>query len=404
MKRVIIRIKKNHLLLMAAYFFYYSGLLIQHTAALHVSIIKNVLSVMTIICLLFDYLGSKKKTAIREKKIWVYVLLLIIAVSAVLSRDFFIQVLLLFALNISKLEKYEIIIMFRISIFLTFIITVLTVGFCFVGIIPNISSARLYGSAERWAYGFEHSQTISLFFLYGVLYFYIIRRKVSIMDFIFFQLCAFLITKIFDARNGFYSLEVFFLIYFIWAIFKIMFKKSLYKISDLLFVVARGSIGICAVLSLCFLRLYTRGDRVANIIDSFLTGRISMAFRTFSIYPLKLFNIMTYSEYRESLQSTMDNGYYYFAFRYGLICLFLLEIIAWHAAKFFQSENNECGLIALITIAISCAIANGFVSCYLFPFWIAAFYELQLGKKVSNGKGEIKKIDESIGFCNCTYL
>ena len=136
------------------------------------------------------------------------------------------------------------------------------------------------------------------------------------------------------------------------------------------------SFTVFAGVSVLLMFLYVRGNSVASVVDKALTGRVSLALRTFSVYPIKIINIMSFDEYRSTLQSTIDNGYYYIVYRYGYVYLFLLLIVGRLVVSYFKSAKNDLGVVTIITISVSCAIANGFASCYFFPFWVLAFFEL----------------------------
>lgn len=370
-------ISKKRMLFLLAYALYFSGLIIDHTVALYSSEIKRFVSVIAICCLIPVCMKKRMDFMILKRKIWIYLILLAVTVLAVLSNDLFLLFLILLGISIPVDCEGVIKSIYKISIKLTIFISTLIVILCLADVIPNLSSIRSIGMNDRWAYGFDHSQTLSLLFLYVVLYYYTYKQKVSINDFILFQLIGWFLAFFFDTRNGLYSLEIF---YFIYASFKMLcftFQRNNKLIHKILYFISCRIIGIIAILSFVVLWFYTRGNALIIKMDSILTGRISLPLRTFSTHPIKWINIMSFNEYRSALESTMDNGYYYIAFRYGILYLILLCIISRFITKFFRLQNNIFGAISFITIAISCAVANGFPGCYFYPFWIVAIYEVK---------------------------
>lgn len=387
-------IKKKRIIFLTAYVLYFTGLIIEHTAALYSSEMKKFVSMISIGCLMFNYLNKPPALKILKKKFGMCIFLLAVSISAVVSKDFFILFLVLFGVNMSSDEEV-INDIFKISVILTVFISILTVVLCLRGIIPNLNSARTLGSEERWTYGFEHSQILSLMFLYAVLYYYTYKQKVSIGSFLLFQTIGWCLTDFFDARNAIYSLEIFFIVYFLWKVKTYMLKKTRICASKTIYFIAQHSFGAASAASLLLLFLYMKGNKLVRNIDIILTGRIRYPLKTFSVHPIKLIRIMTFEEYRSLLQSTMDNGYYYIAFRYGIIYLIILSVISWFIIKHFSSRNNIYGSISIITIAISCSIANGFTGCYFYPFWMVAIYEIKKyvkGNMVHRGCKTIRSI------------
>lgn len=370
---ISLKFNKNTGLFFAAYVFYYSGLIVQHTAAPFASIAKSLFSILAVLILGLHVI-TNEDFKIKKRKIFTYIILLFVAVCAVLAKDLFVLVLLLFALASKRLSDKDMDKLFKDSILLMTIITFITVLLCLLGFIPNLISTRVYGSEPRWSYGFEHSQTISLLYLYAVLYYYILKQKVNFISFMVVQVTAIFMAYFFDARNGLYSIEVFFFLWGFYSLFKKIFKKRI--ITDIVYRYGGYSFTVFASISFLLIFLYIRGNAIASLIDHALTGRVSLALRTFSVYPIKIINIMSFDEYKSTLQSTIDNGYYYIAYRYGYVYLLLLLIVGWLVVSYFKRVKNDLGAMAIITISVSCAIANGFASCYFFPFWVVAFYEL----------------------------
>lgn len=388
----ILNVKKKSFLFLTAYAIYFSGLIIEHTTAIYSSFIKSMTSAIAIICLLFNYLKRQPSYQILKKKFFGCFILAFVTLLALLAKDFFVLVLILFVMNLPDNDDELLKNIFMISIILTVLICVTTLLLCQMKWIPNVNSARSIGAEDRWAYGFEHSQTLPLMFLYINLYYYTYKQKISTISVIVFLTTGCFLAMFFDARNGLYSLVIFYTIYFLWKFFHTVSKNFKTLVSKAVFWGSHYSCIIVAIASFLLLWLYKSGNRAAIYADHLLTGRISFPLKTFSVYPIKLINVMTFKEYRAALQSTMDSGYYYMAFRYGIIYVILLCIISYLIAKYFYTKNNICGAVSLITIAVSCAIANGFMGCYFYPFWMIAIYGIKTSDYSEHLCKQIRKI------------
>ena len=353
-----------------AYIMYYSGLIIQHTTFVYTHVLKTVCSLLTLVLLAIEILSHNKFFYVKKKRFGIFLIGCIVLILSMMAKDIFLIVLLAFALSIKTKKKIDINKLLRLSIKITIIIIIITVFFCIVGVIPNIVTARDYGQSGRYGYGFEHSQTISLLYTYAVLYYYIIEKKITWKSFLVNQLISFILFLIFDARNARYSIELLYLLYIVYAAMNKINKNS---INILVYYASSISTILVTFVSFALMYLYTRGNTFARYIDLLLTRRISLPLKTFNLSSIKIIKIMSYSNYQNALQSTMDNGYYYIVFRYGLIYICFLWISSWYVSMEFKTQKNVIGALCFMTIAVSGAIANPFATCFFFPFWIIAF-------------------------------
>lgn len=373
----MLKLKKRNLLYLTAYTAYFSGLVIERTSAAYAPDIKSALVLIAGICLIYNYLKNGFiRLKSNQKKLGVLLLVIVVFLLALVSRDFFILMLILFGINSGNLNDDIIDGIFKWSIMLSIGIAVCAICACILGIIPNINTPRTYGASSRLSWGFEHSQTFSLLMLYVVLYYYVYKRKLTLLNFCFVQIITIVIAIFFDAKNALYSTEIFYMFLFIWKLTGLFSKKLKRNASIFVGMISIISMGLIGTLSILLLILYKNGNSLALTLDTFFTGRISLALRTFSINPFVFIKVMTFEEYRSMLVSTMDNGFYYILMRYGVFYLIILVIVSGIVGSYFKKRNNLYGCIALIAIAISCSISNAIVGFYFFPFWIIGMNEI----------------------------
>ena len=366
----MLQVNKNTL-----YYFAYAIYIISITTEyMQVShFVKVVLATISLFILLFEFTVFICNTNVVKKDFLKKLFLLFFFVfCAFISNDYFILMLVLFALCATK--KINIDTLLKITMFCLISITLLVVFLCMTNLIPNVSTPRYLGSGDRFAYGFSHSQNLSLISFYVLFCYITLQKRVCLVTIIVSTCYFYILYLICDSRTFFYSVilfDLFVIIYFIGKkILKVNLNCNFYN-----FIFTTIVLYICT--NFILLLLYKFDISAVDWIDKIVTTRISAPLKTINLDQLSILSNLSYTEFVTSLRSTMDNGYYYVLYRYGYLYLLFLLYSIFLLLKNFKNSNNIFGGIFLLITCISFSFAATF-SLFL-PFFIISFIQLKFG-------------------------
>lgn len=371
-----IALPKKNIYFLLAYSIYYFGMVFSMTSAPGAMLIKYaaILSSAVILGLRFLFL-VRTGGGLKKGMLLLTILLLLIVSIAVISKDFFVLMIVLLGVNTAFLDRSTLKGVLKLSIFISALVSIVAIIACYAGLIPNINTPRGYNTAPRYAWGFTHSQVFSLILLYAILCYYALRKKVRLLDFVVFQGLTLVVAKVFDAKNALIAMEIFYMVYFGGLIIRTIFLRKVGNSRRPLEVAAYWSAFLMSLISVILLVLYDRGNSFAMAADQFLTQRIRLSHMTFSVTPVKLLSIMSFDEYSAMIKATVDNGFYYLILRYGVLYLLLFCGVFACIGRYYSKENNMAGCAAIIAIAASIFISNSITNCYFTPFWVVGLYE-----------------------------
>ena len=291
-----------------------------------------------------------------------------------LNRDYFMLILLLFFLTSDVVDEKMINKIFSISAFITVLVSCLAIFLCILNFIPNVNTPRGWMTADRYAWGFTHSQISSILILYVEIYLIIAKQKCSILTSILFGGIMYLNAYIFDARNAFYTILIYFILIFLTRLSsQIIGKIYTEKIVNFMSCIAPT---LAVVSSLALLKLYERGNRIADLINYILSNRIWCIHKNLSMFSIKAINIITYEEFSNRLITALDHSYYYILLRYGYVMMILVVIAIYFISNYYYRQDNIYGCLAVIVISVSLIVTNTLTGCYFLPFWVVALREL----------------------------
>lgn len=352
-----------------AYGLYYISVIIDRSLVNHsIKVFFSSLSILILIIKLCITCSNLKKITIDN--IAITFVIISVASLAVVSKDYFLLTMITFALCINRDLSVDKIL--KITILLLIVISSVIVILSIIGLIPNISTPRSFGSQDRFAYGFEHSQSVSLFSIYIFFCYHSLVKKITIPSILLFTSFFAFLYLIFDSRNGLYSILLFYVFMISFIVFRNIFcANTINCICNLSYLIVITFI-VCNII---LLFLYQADSNFALLIDKVVTGRISLPLKTLKFNEPHLINIMSFSDYRACLRSTMDNGYYYVLTRYGYTYLLILLYLIFKILNFFKCSNNYIGCISVVCLVVSISLANTF-SLFL-PFFIISFYGIR---------------------------
>ena len=366
--------KKSSVLFYVAFGLYYLSIFITYTLVPYSHEIKQIMAMMTIVCLGLNFIRYSYYTINLKERGTIPIILFIagITVLSAIYHDYFIIVLLMFFINLRR-YKIDVMMLFRISIYLLSIATLLVILLCLVGVLENRVTFRAKGDfGARYAWGFYHSNVLPIVLLYWWIYYYILKKRITVVNFGVALLTNSVVYVLCNSRNSFFSLLL--LLLLLLGYESIKRYKRRYRVQKAIAYIGKYGFIIFALLSFVLLVLYKRNNPVGLLMNTILSNRLSMgAIYFFRFQHPKFIQLMT-SEYFKVISLTLDNGYFYSVARYGFVYLLFLCGLLTFCGKEFERLNNYYAMIACVILAVSNSIDNGFFSFQFYPFILLAMY------------------------------
>ena len=377
--------KKRVLLFYFAYGMYIISKVINRAAVgTPGNLLKNLLTVISLLIMLFNILFVMKEYQYKKSRLISIMMILMVSFLSVISRDSLLLCIILLGLNALFLCDDEATALFKISFWTIGFTSVCIVLLCKIGMIKNISTARVLGGPERYAWGFLHSQIlpIIIFYLIGDNLTY--KKKCNGYLLLAAFLVSAIIDKKFDSRNALLSSTMITVLSLSWLLVRNE-NNSQRARTILRRVYSWGAEHMACILSLFSVFsviLYHYGVGIAKKMDAILSSRLKLADERFTSVPVQMIRVVSYGEYQKTAVSAIDNGFLYIISRYGWLYLIIFVIVSYFIAKFFIRTDNIFGIVFFTTALISCFITNEIVSCNFIPFWVIGIREILSVRKI----------------------
>lgn len=379
--------KKNDLLYYFAYILLYVSLFLGdvYDAGANASIIR-IIRFLSYIFIIIDFFntGFSFKGWIKFVSIF-----LVTLIYGFITKDLYWCILVLFICCAKKINPQKIL---YISIFILISGTLCVLFLCFVGLLPDVLTARddsIVDSFNRHSLGFYHSNVLPLIIFYIEAYYVFLKKeKTKYLTVIFFIFISMILNIVCNSRNAFYLCLVLSVLVIIQKRFGFSegIKKILYKIT-------KHSVLVMSVFSYAMMFLLLRGG-IWNTIDSFFSGRFRLAIFKMRRVGLHLVNFMsnedftsdfvTYVNGRVLENIVLDNGYIYVLLRYGVICILFYVFISFILSN--KSKENIYELCVLLVVFIASFIDNDLVDYSFLPFILFAFNSIYISSNIRKDK------------------
>ncbi|SEA56551.1 hypothetical protein SAMN05216349_11716 [Oribacterium sp. KHPX15] len=358
----------------SAFAIYYIGLLVSVTMMPFSDQLRKIcMAISFLLYLLLIVINLYNSGRVKKNRILIILIIALFSCVSFFVRDFFLLMICTMGLASRYVTDRDIDKIFKLAIKLTIGVSIIAVFGCVVGIVPNINTPRGWETADRYAWGFNHSQTPTLLFYYVLLYYYCIQKRVNFFSAVVFCIISMCLGKIFDARNAVLSTLLFFSLVGIYYFNRIMRLAWSEKWPSQMTKLAPIIMSISTFVSIF---LYNKGKIVAFCLDKFLSGRIRISALNLQSVPIKILNFVSYTNYEEMLVSTVDNGYLYIVLRYGLVFMLFVFVLIGQIVKYYKKNKNSVACLALLSACVSAVISNPFTGCYYLPFWMIGIISL----------------------------
>lgn len=353
-------------------FFYcmlYMGLIISLTAIPSAQVLRNIFLMFSSIGFIFLILNdSNNYKIVKFNKAFVFILVVVVMIVSILAKDFFLISILLMGIAVPKFTDNNIRKILINSIGISTIVSVLTVSLCFAGMLPNIDTPRGWGEDSRFAWGFGHSQMFSILMFYSVMCYFSLRNTINIKAFIVTVAFFTLLTMIFDARTSIVSMMIFYILYIIKGRNHYrLFPNIIVKIVPV----------FMSITTLVLVKLYENGNIGAIFTNYLLSNRIAASVMNLKVTSLQILKIISYSDYEQTLVTTVDNAYLYIMLRYGILFLIIFFFAYFKIADYFFYKKSLSGQASLMAMGVSMFVVNSITGCYFLPFWAIAIGKIK---------------------------
>lgn len=332
--------------------------------------ITKAIKIIAYIILLVSFFYSKRTL----KEIFTFSTFFIVSLTFfVTTRDLYWSILALFIINAIDCDSDS---LFKIGIFVMTLGSLVTLTFCFLGILPDVMTSRDHLGIElRHSFGFYHSNVLPLLVLYIEIYYIFIYQSKAKHRFIVLMLFInYLLNIMCNSRNAFYLCAI-----LSFAVIYIKHFPLNKYITKSLTIITKYSVLLMSIFSYAMIFLLLRGG-VYDKIDSFFSGRFRNAIFKMRSVGIHLVTFMSNEDYfRDGI--TLDNGYLYIILRYGIVMVIFFVIVNYFLVN--KVGNNPFALIALLVLFIANFIDNDLVDYGFFPFIIFTFNRANFIERIS---------------------
>ena len=298
------------------------------------------------------------------------------------TGDFFWLIATLLAFASRNIDKKTI---FKTSLILIILLSLITFVLWMTGILPNIYTYRNDPSGiKRYSFGFSHSAVLPLCIFYLSTYYVMMKKdeKCKIAILLLLGLSSIAAFIFCGSRNG--LLSTIFVVTL--TILEPLLHNNKIIMKTLSFLAKHIGI-ICFAIAILpgLLRYYGVFNNFWDSFDTVFTNRSSTASSAVSTYGIHLFNNMSYNDFANKTISVglvgwngivLDSAYVYILIRYGVIVLAFL----WLILKSLYEDNSKSykGYIIIILIALANVIDNDLISYGALPFILIGIRSLRI--------------------------
>lgn len=345
--------------------------LVYGTAAIdNCDLFRKIGSIISVVFLCASILLSKR-VSYHLKESYLYCFLLLLLLQAVFSYDFLILILLLIYFAI---DRFSIDLIFKLSFISLTLITILIVLLSFCGITENILLERYstFGIVVRNSFGFQWALCLPDIVVYLSMYLCIGKKNFFFKDFLIFEFLSVLLYLLCDSKNAIVSMQLVVIGFF----FVKLFNSSFYR--KLLYLVSIFIFPVLTFISYYILYLYINHESSGLMLNDLLTGRLNLTDLNMNLYPMKILNITDSDSMKNIAVHTIDSGYFYLGFRYGLWVYLFYWALCYLISKYFWQVKNYYGMTSIIVVLLMSFIDNNFIGYGFLPFYVVALYSFKL--------------------------
>lgn len=365
------------------YICYFLALFVAVTSSDLGELLKKIFAFCSAVCLAINFI-SFQKVKMKKSKIKFFMIIFLATILAIIYRDFFVLMLILFALNCKEINYKQLL---KLSFILLLFFTLFVLSLYGLGLLQGVNNEYFSGNTRytRYALGFNHSNVLPQVLVYLMVYYFIFKKKINwlfvsimgILDIIVYLFC--------HSRNGLYAFWI-----LLFGIIVCRISSDLVLINKLVYKLSVIMAPVTVIFWYVFLYLFNKNSILGVYLNKILSNRLYLASIFFHFQPIKFLQLMTYHEF-EIRALVLDNGFFYATGRYGMVFLFLLACVICQCVFCFKKDENINALVCCIVLCIINSIDNGFFSCLFYPFYIIGFQRL-----LYSDSKLLKKKDEEI--------
>lgn len=281
-----------------------------------------------------------------------------------LSKDMYWAsvVLIIFAAKDIEMDKF-----IYFTYLILFICTLFVVLLCFLGVLPDVLTARtgIEAVATRHSFGFYHSDVLPVICVYLMIYYLWMKNKhAKTLVMIGWAVISLVLYYFCGSRNAFYATSIVIVMFLIFKYIRI--KKCFISIFE---KISYFWVALFSAFSLTVTLLLSTGS-IYDTIDTFFSGRFRVSGYKIMVTGLHFINVMSNDAYFND-KLIIDNGYMYIILRYGLVAIIFYLFINYLLVK--KANKNPFLLICVVTIFLVNMIDNDLCDYNFLPFIIIAF-------------------------------
>lgn len=273
-------------------------------------------------------------------------------------RDFYwaITLTILFAFRSVNVER-----VLKMSFITLLTMTVVTLLFAVVGVLPNNNTMRGGDEIARYSMGFYHSNVFPLvvFHLLGLRILIVSsRQRITILELLTWVIMTVVTYFACGSRNALIGTSLCIVIYFI-----VEYVNRRTIVWKIMLFVAKWVVCFCVVFSVILLLLQGTNFPIAHRINSLFSGRFGLAYAQMKKTGLAFINTMP-----RNLFGVLDNGYLFVILRYGLLYIVLYILMYYYLAVKYR--KNLPALAVFIIAAAMNMVDNDLLSYGFLPLMV----------------------------------
>ncbi len=263
-------------------------------------------------------------------------------------RDTTLMILVLFVMAAQFIDFDKLL---RYDIKLKLVLLLVIFGMCALGIVEN--RVGDYYSGYKQAFGFSHANALACYVLTILVEWLCIRyKKMRWYDWSGIILAFIVLSLVTNSRSSIYTFVVIFILFILANLISKLFFSKMVKLA---FVVITPAIGI---FSFWAVKLYAEGNSIISALNTWLSGRIRLAYYAVTVKGIKLFGQeIRFSNRIVKVNNTtvflVDNAYIHMALRWGLVILVLIVVAySFLFIKLLKMKRVDLALMALFFVIL----------------------------------------------------
>ncbi|QHQ59959.1 hypothetical protein Ana3638_03485 [Anaerocolumna sedimenticola] len=350
-----------------------------------------IFTVMSVVCFVISIVQER----FSIKTLLLYGIVTLVSLFSVLKTGnygFLITIIVCLAIRGQYLDKIFTLI-FKLQFFFFVVHTCIAVLLFILG---NLSLVLLINGVDRYCFGFRHPNSFSIYlFNLLILWTWLNYEKIKIKH-IFGIFFVALVAMYFTKTRTSFIITIFFCML-------LLVSKTKYSFKNLMNIIAKFIVPICAGVTLFFVKLILSGNIFAMSINTLLTGRIKLGAYGVSHFGYSLFgqDITKYNVVWDSEWGlngfTFDNLYTYLAVNQGLVWIGMLSGLFYLLAK---KGDLKISVFIIIWALYGITEVHGLNGFNCFPIFLVALL-FRSGKPVFKRGEQVEKARAGIYSHSC---